>query len=379
MSAVRKVLVVGGGIGGLTAAVALRRAGIEVDVVEIKNDWSVYGVGIIQPNNTLRALDRVGLAKACAERGAAFPGWRIFDDANRFLMDAPASSTAAPPYPAINGITRPILQQILKQAALDSGMRARLGTTVTEVQETGSAVRVTCSDNSVAEYDLLIAADGIHSAHRTRLFGDAATPRFTGQCVWRYNFPRPADVEWGEIYFGTGTKVGLVPMSPTLMYMFLVTAEPDNPRRNPQDLAALMRDRLGDYTGRVGGLREQITDAAAVVYKPMESVLLPAPWYKGRQIIIGDAAHATTPHLAQGAAMAIEDAVLLGALLGQDRALESVLAEFVKRRFDRAKFVIDTSDQLANWELEHWNGVVNPNANPGRLLHEATVTLMQDY
>lgn len=379
MGAIRNALVVGGGIGGLTAAVALRRAGIDVDVVEIKNDWSVYGVGIIQPNNTLRALDRIGLAKVCVERGAAFPGWRIFDEANRFLMDAPAASTAAPPYPAINGITRPILQKILQQAAHDAGMRARLGTTVTSVQETGSSVRVTCSDNTAADYDLLIAADGVHSATRSRLFGDEVVPRFTGQCVWRYNFERPADVEWGEIYFGSGTKVGLVPMSPTLMYMFLVTAEPDNPRRNPEDLADLMRDRLADYTGRVGGLREKIIDSAAVVYKPMESVLLPKPWYKGRQIIIGDAAHATTPHLAQGAAMAIEDAVLLGALLGQDRSLESALAELVKRRFDRAKFVIDTSDQLANWELEHWNGVVNPNANPGRLLHEATVKLMDDF
>ena len=250
MSALRKALVVGGGIGGLTAAVALRRAGIDVDVVEIKNDWSVYGVGIIQPNNTLRALDRVGLAKVCAERGAAFPGWRIFDEENRFLMDAPASNKAAPPFPAINGITRPILQQILVEAALAAGMRARLGTTVTAVQETESGVRVTCSDKTEADYDLLIAADGVHSVNRTRVFGNAATPKFTGQCVWRYNFARPADVEWGEIYFGSGTKVGLVPMSPTLMYMFLVTAEPGNPHRSPEELADLMRDRLGDYTDR---------------------------------------------------------------------------------------------------------------------------------
>lgn len=379
MAAIRNALVVGGGIGGLTAAVALRRAGIEVDLVEIKDDWAVYGVGIIQPNNTLRALDRIGLAKVCAQRGGAFPGWRIYDEENHFLMDAPAPNTAAPEFPAINGITRPILQQVLKEAALAAGMRARLGTTVTSVQEAGSTVRVTCSDKSVADYDLLIAADGIHSATRTRLFGDAVVPRFTGQCVWRYNFERPADVEWGEIYFGCGTKVGLVPMSPTTMYMFLVTAEPTNPRRNPADLADLMRDRLADYTGRVAQLREKIIDSTAVVYKPMESVLLPKPWYKGRQIIIGDAAHATTPHLAQGAAMAIEDAVLLGSLLGQDRPFDGVLDEFVARRFDRAKYVIDTSDQLATWELEQWNGVANPSANPGKLLHEATVKLMQDF
>ena len=379
MAAIRNALIVGGGIGGLTAAVALRRAGIDVDVVEIKNDWSVYGVGIIQPNNTLRAMDRIGLARACAERGGAFPGWRIYDEANRFLMDAPAPSTAAPQFPAINGITRPILQQILMEAALAAGMRAQLGTTVTAVQDSGSSVRVSCSNGTVADYDLLIAADGIHSATRTRLFGDAVVPRFTGQCVWRYNFERPADVEWGEIYFGSGTKVGLVPMSPATMYMFVVTAEPNNPRRDPQDLADLLRDRLADYTGRVAGLREKIVDSAAVVYKPMESVLLPKPWYKGRQIIIGDAAHATTPHLAQGAAMAIEDAVLLGDLLGRDRPLDSVLAEFVARRFDRSKYVIDTSDQLAAWELEQWNGVANPNANPGGLLHDATVKLMEDF
>jgi 2-polyprenyl-6-methoxyphenol hydroxylase-like FAD-dependent oxidoreductase len=379
VSAIRRVLVVGGGIGGLTTAVALRRVGIEVDLVEIRNDWSVYGVGIIQPNNTLRALDRIGLARVCVERGAPFPGWRIFDEQNRHLLDAPASSKAAPGFPEINGITRPILQQVLRQAALEAGTRARLGTTTTEVQETASGLRVTCSDATVSDYDLLIAADGVHSATRQRLFGDAGRPRYTGQCVWRHNFQRPADMEWGEIYFGSGTKVGLVPLSPTLMYMFLVTAEPDNPRRDPTELAEMMRDRLGDYTGRVGGLREQIADSGAVVFRPMESVELPAPWYKGRQVIIGDAAHATTPHLAQGAAMAIEDAVLLAELLGQGRALEDILAEFMTRRYQRAKFVIDTSDQLAAWELEQWNGIVNPKANPGKLLHDATVALMDEY
>jgi 2-polyprenyl-6-methoxyphenol hydroxylase-like FAD-dependent oxidoreductase len=379
MSAIRRALVVGGGIGGLTTAVALRRVDIEVDLVEIKDDWSVYGVGIIQPNNTLRALDRIGLAKVCVERGAAFPGWRIFDEQNRHLMDAPASSKAAPGFPEINGITRPILQHVLQQAALDAGARARLGTTVTEVQEKASGLRVTCSDETVADYDLLIAADGVHSASRQRLFGDSGKPRYTGQCVWRHNFQRPVDMEWGEVYFGSGTKVGLVPLSPTLIYMFLVTAEPDNPRRNPAEMAELMRDRLGDYTGRVGGLREQITDSAAVVFRPMEAVELPAPWYKGRQLIIGDAAHATTPHLAQGAAMAIEDAVLLAELLRQDRPLEVALAEFMSRRYRRAKYVVDTSDQLAAWELEQWNGIINPTANPGKLLHDATIALMEEY
>jgi len=379
MAAIGKALVVGGGIGGLTAAVALRRAGIEVDLVEIKNSWSVYGVGIIQPNNVMRALDRVGLAQACVDNGGAYPGWRIYSETNALVFEAPASSRSAPAFPPYNGITRPLLQSILQEAAMSAGTRARLGVTVKEAVETDKGLLVTCTDDTRKHYDLLIAADGINSASRSRIFGDTVAPRFTGQCVWRYNFARAADMSWGEVYYGNGTKVGLVPMSATTMYMFLVTAEPSNPRMPPDQLADLMRDRLGDYTGRVGELREVITDSAAVVYKPMESVLLPQPWYRGRQLIIGDAAHATTPHLAQGAAMAIEDAVLLGELLGQDRTLESALEEFMSRRFKRAKYVVDCSDQIATWELERWNSIVNPAARPGELLHEATLALLEDY
>lgn len=379
MAAIRKALVVGGGIGGLTAAVALRRAGIEVDLVEIKNTWSVYGVGIIQPNNVMRALDRVGLAQACVDSGGAYPGWRIYSETNALVFEAPASNRSAPAFPPYNGITRPLLQSILQEAAIAAGTRTRLGVTVKEAVETDKGLLVTCTDDSREYYDLLIAADGINSASRSRIFGDAVAPRFTGQCVWRYNFARLADMTWGEVYYGNGTKVGLVPMSATAMYMFLVTAEPSNPRMPPEQLADLMKDRLADYTGRVAELREAITDSAAVVYKPMESVLLPEPWYRGRQLIIGDAAHATTPHLAQGAAMAIEDAVLLGELLGQDRTLDSALAEFMSRRFKRAKYVVDCSDQIAAWELEQWNSIVNPAARPGELLHEATLALLEDY
>ena len=103
MAAISNALVIGGGIGGLTAAIALRQQGIAVDLIEIKPDLGVYGVGIIQPNNTLRALDRIGLARKCVEFGASFPGWRIHDPAGNFLFAAPATDSAAPGMPPING------------------------------------------------------------------------------------------------------------------------------------------------------------------------------------------------------------------------------------------------------------------------------------
>lgn len=380
MAAIERVLVVGGGIGGLTAGVALRQAGIAVDLVEINPEFSVYGVGIIQPNNTLRALDRIGLARRCVDLGAAFPGWRIHDAAGNFIMDAPNETKAAPDFPPNNGITRPDLQRVLSEAAYEHGVSVRLGTKVETIEDRGDRVDVTLNDGSAGSYDLVIGCDGLYSDMRRRIFGDVVTPQFTGQAVWRYNFPRPKDLVWGEIHSGPKSKVGLTPIRPDLMYMFLVSAEPGNPWMPQDRLAELMRERLTGFSGFIAELGEQIVDPAGVVYKPMENLLLPAPWNKGRVLIIGDAAHATTPHLAQGAAMAIEDAVLLGELLGRrDADFDALMDEFMARRFDRARFVVESSDQIAQWEMEGWKGIQNPDARPGEVLHHATVALLEDY
>ncbi len=379
MSAIRTVLVVGGGIGGLTAAVALRRQGISVDLVEARPDFSVYGVGIIQPNNTLRALAEIGLADACVAAGGAFPGWRMHDATGNVLMDAPGDAIAAPAYPPVNGITRPRLHDILVSAARDAGTVVTLGDRIVSLDDSGEIVAVGYASGRTGAYDLVVGSDGINSDLRARLFGDAIKPVFTSQGVWRYNLPRPADMEWGEVYFGAASKVGLVPMSPTLMYMLIVTHEPENSWIEGIDMAAAMRDRLEGYDGRVAALRPMIVDSDAVVYRPMESLLLPDPWYKGRSVLIGDAAHSTTPHLAQGAAMAIEDAVLLGKLMGRDESVPALLEEFMRRRFERAKFVVDSSLQIGAWELEAWAGNPARNADAGQLLGSATRALMDAY
>ena len=379
MPAVSKVLVVGGGIGGLTAATALRQQGIAVDLAEKNPDHSVYGVGIIQPNNMLRALDRIGLADECVANGAPYSRWRIFDRDGHFMMDAPNSSDASPKHPPVNGMTRPKLQHILLAAAREAGADLRVGVTVESMTDDGDGVGVTFTDGSQGRYDFVIGCDGLFSDIRQRLFPDASRPEFTGQAVWRYNVPRSADQKDGAVYFGRQTKVGLVPMTPTLMYIFVVTHEPGNPFRPREGLAAELRERMAEYGGLIADLRELITDDSGVVYKPMEHLMLPAPWHKGRAIVIGDAAHGTTPHLNQGAAMAIEDAVLLAELLGRDAPLRPLLDEFMRRRFDRAKFVVDTSDQLADWELQEWAGTRAPDARPGQLLGSATMALMEAY
>lgn len=379
MSAISKALVVGGGIGGLTAAAALGQRGIEVELIEIRGDLSVYGVGIIQPNNTLRALSRIGLAQACLDAGAAYPGVRLHDASGTVLAELGGSNSAAPDYPPTNGITRPKLHEILTRAAKDAGATIRLGESIEAIADDGAGVDVTFKSGKRATYDLVVGADGVNSDLRARLFGSDLRPQSTGQGVWRYNLPRPADLTWGEAYFGPSSKVGFVPLSTSLMYILVVTSAHDAPGRGVSGTARAMREHLRDYGGRVAQQRDLIVDDSAVVYRSLETLILPAPWMKGRILLIGDAAHSTTPHLAQGAALAIEDAVLLGELMSREAAVPELLAEFMRRRFDRAKFIVDSSLQIGVWELEEWQGTHNPSADPAALVHRAGLAMMEDY
>jgi 2-polyprenyl-6-methoxyphenol hydroxylase-like FAD-dependent oxidoreductase len=141
---------------------------------------------------------------------------------------------------------------------------------------------------------------------RQTILPDAEKPQFTGQAVWRYNFPRPADLDALHVYNGR-TGVGLVPVSAETMYMYVTTPEPDN-RAIPRGSRGGHARQAGRHRAADPGAGQQITDDEGVVYRPLEGMMLYGPWHKGRVVLLGDAVHATTPHLGQGAGMAIEDA-----------------------------------------------------------------------
>jgi 2-polyprenyl-6-methoxyphenol hydroxylase-like FAD-dependent oxidoreductase len=226
----------------------------------------------------------------------------------------------------------------------------RLGVTFDTLTDTGATVDVTFTDGTSGSYDLVIGADGNYSAVRKQIFPDAV-PRYTGQGVWRYNVPRPADLDWSDIYLGKDKgKAGYCPLNPTEMYIFAVFEEPGNPRFAPAALATEMQQRLKGYGGVLGEAARHVTDPALVVYRPLEACILPDPWYKGRIVLIGDAAHSATPHLGQGAAMAVEDAVVLAEELA-NRNMDEALHAFMARRFERAKLVGLSSIQLGEWDM----------------------------
>jgi 2-polyprenyl-6-methoxyphenol hydroxylase-like FAD-dependent oxidoreductase len=353
MAVAERALVVGGGIGGLSASIALAHQGVEVDLVELNPRWSVEGVGIIQPANALRAFDAIGLADAVLDAGFAIAGRRFHDADGSIRGDVDLHTPAGSRFPPINGIARPALHRILQDAAARDGVHVEVGQSCASIAAHAGSVDVMLADGAQRTYDLVVGADGIGSRTRAQVFDAELTPTFSGQVVWRYNVPRPKDVDRLELYVGERSKAGVVPISDELMYVLLIEQPRPGPLRLPEsELAVLMRERLAQYGGRIASIRDEyITDAREVVYRPVDTVWVPGPWYRDRVVLIGDAAHATSPHLAQGAAQAIEDAVLLGELIGSARRLGDALAEHYARRLPRVRTVVEGSNQITAAEL----------------------------
>ena len=355
MTQVQRVLVVGGGIGGLSAAIALRQAAVEVDVVEKNAAWDVYGVGIIQPGNALRALNELGLAQEAVAQGHPIRGdvaWLA--DGETQLADN-HWPPLVPGLPPGNGITRPRLHRIFQKHTLDSGADVRTGVTFTAIDDRDDGVDVTFTDGQTRSYDLVVGADGLYSQVRETVFGAELKPAYTGQVCWRYNLPRIDGLDKIWVYLGATGTAGFVPLAEDLMYMLTIEKPPQGAplRLAREGMAALYRERLAQFGGAVAAHRELIVDDDAVVYRPVENVLVPPPWYRGRVVLIGDAAHATSPHCGQGAAQAIEDALVLREELGLDRPLVEALEAFTRRRFERCKVIVEGSEAIGRWEQDH--------------------------
>lgn len=367
-----KVLVVGGGVAGLAVAIGLHRQGVPVEIVERNADWSVYHVGIIVQANFVRALAQLGLGDAAVKAGFAYNGVRFCDLQGNVKAALPGESVAEG-YPSDLGLTRPALHKVLTDKVKELRLPIRLGVTFTSLRDQGDEVEVAFTDGSSGRYGLVVAADGNYSSVRSVVFPEAPKPKFTGQGVWRYNVPRPKDLRWSDLYLGKpGGKAGYCPLTPEEMYIFAVFEEKGNPRFAPESMASEMRRRLEGFGGQLGQSARLVTDNALVVYRPLEACIMPDPWFRGRVVLIGDAAHSATPHLGQGAAMAVEDAVVLAEELGKDVEVGAALRAFMARRFERAKLVGLSSIQLGEWEMHPESA-----GDPVALTHRVRRTLAE--
>lgn len=348
---VTSALIVGAGIGGLTAGIALRKKGIAVEIIERDPDWTVYGVGIIQQMNVIRAMKELDVLDQYLSYASGFDSSTLFvGPAGHQEAKFDTPKLAGPEYPSNAGIRRTDLQRVLAEGAKTAGAQIRLGLTVSDMVDDGKGVDVTFSDSSTGRYDIVIGADGVFSATRRRLMPDAPAPSYTGQWVWRYNMPRPADLDGIHIFAGPFNG-GFVPITPELMYIFLLSEEPDSKAIPVEGSAAAMRARANMPPPQVAAILDQITEDTGVVARPLETIFLEGDWHKGRVVLIGDAVHASTPHLAQGAGMAIEDGLVLAEELTKADTPENAFAAYRTRRFPRVAHVAKNSIRIGEMQM----------------------------
>lgn len=350
-----KALIVGGGIGGLATAIAVRKAGFDVKVIERYPDLhsSVYGVGIIQPINALRALDAIGCADACMAVGYPATAWgSMYDVDGNFLFAMPGARIEGSDLPPLNGLTRPQLHEILTNKAVEVGVDIHYSTTFDSLVDDGDGVNLTFSDGTTERVDFVVGADGVRSQVRRYVLDAELQPRYIGQSAFRVNIPREPEIDRIILQEGPHGMAGFVPIGPDLAYLFYNAQMNKADRPNDADLAEVLKEHLAPFGGLTGRVRDQyINDPAAVVLRPEESLIAEGPWHKGRIVLLGDAVHAITPHMGQGAAQAIEDGVVLADALSKHDDLESAFTEYRERRFERCKLIVETSLAIGEWEM----------------------------
>jgi 2-polyprenyl-6-methoxyphenol hydroxylase-like FAD-dependent oxidoreductase len=348
---VSSVLVVGGGITGSMLALALAERGVRVELAEVSPRWHGVGHGITVQGNLLAALDKVGVLGAVLDRGVPFNQLRMRQADGTLIAEVPTPRTGGPGLPATLGALRSDLQAVLCDHVYAAGVTVRLGLTVRAIAQDSRQAYAEFTDGSTGSYDLVVGADGIRSTVRAML-GITTTPQPTGMSIWRVVAARPPEMDCAEVYYGGPRyKAGYSPISAGQCYAYVLDVDGAQRDFGAGPAWQLMYERSAGYGGTWGKIRETIGPDSNVSHTRIEWLLVDKPWYRGRVIVLGDAAHACPPLIAQGAAMCAEDAVVLAELVTGGAPVEQALPAFMARRMPRVELVVRNSMQLVRWEM----------------------------
>ncbi|GLT00917.1 hypothetical protein GCM10007897_23070 [Sphingobium jiangsuense] len=374
----KKILIVGGGIGGMAAAIRLAELGGAVTLIDLDPDWRVYGAGITITGPTLRAYKRLGLIDEIEAQGAITNGSVIYDHDGTLLheMDEPVLEEGLP---ATGGIMRPVLHRIMQARVKTLGIAVRLGLSVSALanrdEQDGGGVDVTFTDGGTGHFDLVVGADSVYSGVRRLAFPHMDEAQPTGQACWRISIDCPPGFTKGEFYLGHDHPAGITRCSGDKVYMWMLTPHIHRDEHySDEELFVMLKERLGDFGGNIGWIRDTMTREDWINYRPLAAALQPKPWYVGNIVLLGDAVHATTPHLASGAGMAVESALVLAEELDRADSIADGLLAYQERRFDRCRDVVETSVTVGRMQLEGGSA-----EEVGTMIGDALHRLAEEY
>ena len=341
-----RAIIIGGGIGGVTTAIALRRAGIEARVYERAPEPREVGAGIALWGNAVRALRSINAAEPVERAGERCIIAEILTSQGRVLKRTPVEALDR-----IAGAPMLLVHRAELLAALLSSLppdAVRFGAECVGVRQTPESVTARFRDDSTDTADLLVGADGINSVVRTGLFGPQRH-RYSGYTCWRGIAEIPESLVppgyVGEIW-GLGARFGITRIGRGRVYWWATANTAEGGRDT--DTHATLADRFHrwappvpaviDATPRGHAIRNDIIDRAPS-----------RPWGRGRLVLVGDAAHPTSPNLGQGGCMAIEDGVLLPRALTRTRGVPEALRAFEHERFARCAMITNRSWTFGRW------------------------------
>lgn len=348
---VKNVLVVGGGIAGTVAAVALAQRGVKVTLVERSPEWYGVGHGITLQGNALRVFNEIGALDKMLVNGHGFDEATIFSADGHLINRMSAAKTGGPDLPSTMGALRSDVQTVLVDMIHDLGVEVRLGTELKGFENHPDHVVAHLSDGSNDSFDLIIAADGIKSTAR-KLLGIHHDKKSSGLGIWRVVTKRLPEMDCSGLAFGGPQyKAGYTPISKDLCYAFVLT----KPQRDDNGLsdADEMRRLLEGYHGHWDFIRENIKDDDYMNFQEIEWLFVDdQPWHQGRVIAIGDAVHACPPLIAQGGAVCAEDALLLAMAVTKDGDMEKQLTDYTEARKARVGIVVKNTLALVDLEIQ---------------------------
>jgi len=331
-----KILIVGGGIAGLSVMRALENKGFSPELVEQSDTIHSDGTGILLGFNAVSVLENLGLKNEVEHAGVKLSTMSAFDEKGESVVACDLDYVQVKSGYATYGIDREGLINILSSSI--NKAQIKTATKVIQVRQTPQGVEAVFDDGSVKHYDLLIGADGIHSAVRKAIFGEIPL-RDAKQGCWRFIAKTPENFTKNGIfeYFGVGKRAGYMPMQNGELYAYiLLNANEYDARHMPSTQELLQRCEAfeGDWHMIAQALKEPLRTRFDAL-KDLSQICIA----KDRVVLIGDAAHAVTPNLGQGAAMGLEDAELLAYYLDTSESIQSALQAFEKRRYKRVEAI----------------------------------------